>query len=134
MGECETKICSHVNCSREQRIWLRKKIQSHNFKKTSSTGISDVALHPYCIFCGSIKNVSDDNSKKIGYWINILSKITREYNISQIQKRLVIQELEKNDSFEDIYSITGTAQREFFVKTVKKYCRLSEQIIDSYVF
>jgi hypothetical protein len=134
MGECQTEICSHVSCNREQRIWLVKAIQNHNFRKTSSTGISDVALHPYCVFCGIVKNISDDPSKKIGYWINILSKITREYNISQIQKRLVIQELEKNDSFVDLYSVTGTAQREFFVKTVKKYCSLSEQIIDSFVF
>ncbi len=134
MGEYQTEICSHISCNREQRIWLRKTIENHNFKKTSSTGISDVALHPYCILCGIIKNISDDPSKKIGYWINILSKITRDYNISQIQKRLVIQELEKNDSFEDLYSITGTAQKEFFVKIVKKHCGISEQIIDSYVF
>jgi len=133
MGECQTEKCFHISCNREQRIWLNKKVENNYFKKTSSTGITDVTMHPYCIFCGSIKNISDDRPKKLGHWINILSKISKEYKISKIQKRLVIKELGKNDYFDDFYSITGSEQKEIFVKTIRKYCKISEETIYSYI-
>ena len=133
MGECQIEKCFHISCKREQKVWLNKKIENNYFKKTSSTGISDVVLHPYCIFCGSIKNITDDRPKKIGYWINILSRITREYKISKIQERLVIKDLEKNDYFDDLYSIKGSEQKEIFIKTIRKYYKLSEETLDSYI-
>jgi hypothetical protein len=127
--------CSHESCSREHRIWLPKTINYlENMRSTSSSGRSDVSLHYWCVLCGNIQNISDDRSKKIGYWINILSKMTRECSLTQSQKRLIIMELESNEPFEDMYGTTGSAQRKVFVNAVKKYCNLCESTIDSFIF
>ena len=58
--------CSHLNCGREQRVWLQKDSDfSKDFRKKSSTGLSDVALHPWCVLCGCIKNISGKSTKNI---------------------------------------------------------------------
>ena len=127
--------CSHINCSREQRVWLQKDSDlSKDFRKKSSTGLSDVALHHWCVLCGCVKNISDDRPKKMGYWVNIISKIERECFVAQSQKRLIIKELEKNELFEDMYGTTGSAQKELFVKTAKKYLKLREETIYSFIY
>lgn len=126
--------CSHESCGREHRIWLPKTLTWSKTTRTTSNGRSDVSLHYWCALCGCVQNMSDDRPKKMGYWINILSKMAREYSVTQSQKRLVIKELESNDLFEDMYGTTGSAQKEVFVEAVKKYCRLCESTIDSFVF
>jgi len=70
----------------------------------------------------------------MGYWINILSKMGREYSLTQSQKRLVIKTLESNEFFEDMYGTTGSAQQEVFVKIVQNYSKLGENTIDSFIF
>lgn len=134
MGQHMAK-CSHESCSREYRTWLPK-ATTHlgNMKSSSSNGRSDVSLHYWCVLCGCVQNISDDRPQKIGYWINILSKMARECSLTQSQKRLVVKELESNEPFEDMYGTTGSAQREVFVNTVKKYCNLCESAIDSFIF
>ena len=39
-----------------------------------------------------------------------------------------------DEHFEDLYVITGSAQKEVFIKTVKKYCKLNESMIYSYIY
>jgi hypothetical protein len=127
--------CSHVNCWREQRIWIPESITfSDSIKSISSTGLSDVSLHYWCIHCGCIQNKTDDRPKKLGYWINIFSKMEREYYFTQAQKRLIIKELESNEDFIDLYRTTGTAQRKIFAHIVKKYCHFDQSKINSYIF
>jgi len=126
--------CCHESCGREHRIWLPETIARSEGRATSNSGRSDVSLHYWCALCGCVQNMSDDRPKKMGYWINILSKMAREFSITQSQKRLVIKELESNDLFEDMYGTTGSAQKEVFVEAVKKYCKLCESTIDSFVF
>jgi hypothetical protein len=60
--------------------------------------------------------------------------MARECSLTQSQKRLVVKGLESNGPFEDMYGTTGSAQREVFVNTVKKYCNLCESAIDSFIF
>jgi len=127
--------CSHESCGRKHRIWLPKTFTSpENTRTTSSSGKSDVSLHYWCVLCGCVQNISDDRPKKMGYWIDILSKIAQEYLVTQSQKRLIIKELESNEYFDDIYGITGSAQEEIFVKTIQKYCKFPENTISSFIF
>ena len=126
--------CKHESCGRENRIWLPKYSQmSDDTRDISSSSRSDIALHHWCVNCGCIKNISDDRPKRMGYWMNILSGIATDQSLSQIQKRLVVKELESYEHFEDLYGITGSAQKEIFVKTLKKYCKLNESMIYSYI-
>ena len=126
--------CCNESCGREHRIWLPETIARSEGRTTSSSGRSDVSLHYWCALCGCVQNMSDDRPKKMGYWINILSKMAREFSITQSQERLVIKELEKNKLFEDMYGTTGSAQKELFVKTAKKYLKLREETIDSFIY
>jgi hypothetical protein len=128
-------VCSHKSCGREQRVWLPKNINVlDNIRNKSSSGTSDTALHHWCILCGCVKNISDDHARKMGYWINVLSKIARKSSVTQSQKRLVIKELESYEYFDDLYCTTGSIQREVFVRVVKKHCSLCENMIDSFIY
>lgn len=115
--------CSHKSCSHEENIWLPIEI-SHS---------SEAALHPWCIHCGLVKNISDDRSHRMGYWMNILSKMSYHFSFTQCQKRLIAKELESYVEFEDIYGTTGSSQKEMFSKIVRKYCSLSRNNIDSFL-
>ena len=128
--------CHHDSCGREDRIWLpNNAISSYDMGFTDNKGKScDVSLHYWCVLCGCVKDISDDRPQKMGYWVNILSSISKEYKVTQSQKRLVVKELESYEYFDDIYGITGSSQRDVFVKAVKKFCGISERAINSFVF
>jgi len=115
--------CPHKSCSHEENIWLPIENRLE----------SEAALHPWCVHCGLIKNISDDRPKKIGHWMNILSRLSYYSSITQCQKRLVSRELESYKEFYDTYGVTGSAQKEMFVKIVKKYCSIGENNIDSFL-
>ena len=116
--------CYHESCGNEGRVWLP---EGRSLK-------SDVSLHHWCIHCGVVKNISDDRPKKMGYWMNVLSRIAKRFSLTQSQKRLVVKELESDECFDDLYGTTGSAQKEVFVETVKKYCSLHESIINLYIY
>jgi len=115
--------CLHKSCSYEDRIWLPIRDDLS----------SDAVLHPWCINCGLIKNISDDRSRKIGYWMNILSKISNRFSITQCQKRLIANEITASNEFGDTYGITGFSQKEMFIKIIKKYCNINHNTIDAFI-
>ena len=126
--------CCHESCGCEERIWLPKGSKTLvDIIVTSSSGLSDVAPHRWCIHCGLVKNISDDKPKKIGFWINILSMVTKKYFVTQSQIRLITKELNSYESFNDLYGTTGSSQKEAFIKVVKKYCNIHESIINSFI-
>ena len=116
--------CSHTICNKEQRLWLHE------------TGriTSDISLHCWCVFCGTIQNNTDDRPRKMGYWMNILWKIEKRFSLTQVQKRLIVKALESHDSFDDLFSISGSSQKEAFIQIVKKYCNIPESKINSFIF
>ena len=116
--------CTHRSCNGEKRSWLP--IEEYSG--------ADVKLHPWCVHCGVVKNISEDRGHKIGYWTNILSKIAERFSIKQIQKRLIAKELTSHELFNDTYCITGFSQKELFKKIVKKYCNINEYNIDSFIY
>ncbi|MEA2055065.1 MAG: hypothetical protein U9O96_08200 [Candidatus Thermoplasmatota archaeon] len=116
-------MCLHTSCGSEERVWLPLR----NDEK------SEVALHPWCTKCGTVKNISSDKAKKMGYWTNILARISQRFNVAQAQKRLAAKELEAYDGFDDVYSLTGSSQQKIFVEVVKKYFNLREKTIYSFL-
>lgn len=90
-----------------------------------------VLLQPYCMHCGAVKNISWDRTKKIGYYINILSELSRIYKISDAQIRLIVNELNKIQDFEDGYCMTGSAQEFHFIRIVRNYSAIPENAIKS---
>ena len=116
--------CHHNSCGREEKIWL----------PTSSSFRSEAALHPWCLHCGLVKNISDDRPYKIGYWMNVLSRVAQRFSITQCQKRLMAKELELHTCFSDPYGITGSSQKEAFLKIVGKYSGLQLSNIDTLIY
>ena len=116
-------ICSHESCGREDKIWL----------PVDSSGKSEALLHPWCKHCGLVKNISDDRPKKIGHWMNVLSKISYHQSLKQCQRRLIAKELQSCEEFIDLYGITGSAQKDLFIKIMKKYCNINTKNIDSFI-
>lgn len=117
-------LCNHKSCEYDKRVWL----PLHNNRG------SDLALHPWCEECGLVKNISDDRPRGIGYWMNVLSRIVNRFSITQCQKRLVVKRLDAYECFDDMYGITGSTQKEIFVKIVKNYCSLHEKSIDPFIY
>ena len=116
-------MCSHESCKKDEKIWLPV---DYNSK-------SEANLHHWCIHCGLVKDISDDQPKKIGHWMNTLSKISHHLSFTQCQKRLIANELRTCEEFEDLYGITGSAQRNLFIKVMEKYCNINRTNIDSFI-
>jgi len=57
----------------------------------------------------------------------------KEKLITDTQIRLISKELIDRENFEDKYWMRGSAQEEMFIKTVRKYCNLSEAYIKSFL-
>jgi hypothetical protein len=93
-------------------------------------------LHPYCNKCGTVKNVSSDRGKKMGYFVTALSRIrkmlaAKGYKVSDAQIRLILKELGEVDGFEDAWWITFSRQREIFIRIVHKYIRVSRDFLEA---
>ena len=116
-------VCKHESCGRECRVWL-----------PIENVFSDIVPHPWCKNCGVIKNISDDRPKELGYWINILSRISNQYKLKKVQTRLVSKYLESNNNFNDLYGITGSAQKKEFIRAISSICKIPKNPIYSLIY
>ena len=115
--------CAHKSCGSDDKVWLPFEVAGAN---------KGLKSHPYCVRCGSVKNISSDRARSIGYYVNVLARMGhRTGGITKVQTRLIVKALEGCDGFEDSYSMTGYAQRNMFIDAVKKYCNLSEHLVSS---
>ena len=118
--------CVHEDCGYDERLWLPINDEPANTVK-----------HPYCKHCGVVRNLSVDRAVGVGYFMNVLSSMKRanrkEKLITDVQVRLISKELIGMDDFEDVYWIRGSSQEDLFIKTVRKYCNLSESYIRSFL-
>lgn len=112
--------CKHKSCGSKEKLWL----------PYVSRGVEYcLKLHPYCVYCGAVKNISTDMPKRSGYYINILSQIRKSFRMSDAQVRLIVNELNSIEDFEDPYWTTGFAQEIMFMAVLKKYCNFQEAAI-----
>lgn len=96
-----------------------------------------IKLHPHCEFCGLVKNITSDKAKRIGYFENAIGKLKedlkkRNYNVTQVQTRLIIQELEENN-INEIYSNSFSNQKKMFSEVVSKYIKVNKDFVLKYV-
>ena len=112
----ENMSCDHKMCGNIQKVWLPFEVRGH---------MKGLKSHPYCLNCGAIKNISSDRAKKIGYFMNILSR----FPITKVQGRLIAKDMEEFGGFEDSFSISSFIQEQIFINIVKKYSSLSEHTI-----
>ena len=101
-----------------------------------NTQTGSLKLHPYCGRCGTIKNISSDRGKKFSYFIKALSDLRKVlekkgYKISEAQIRLIANELSRVEGFSDLWWITFSKQKEIFIDVVRKYVRVSREVIEN---
>ena len=95
-------------------------------------------LHPYCNKCGTLKNISSDRGKMLSYFIMALSRLRkilneRGYKVSEAQIRLIVKELSEVEGFDDIWWITFSKQKEIFIRIVRKYIRVSRELLEAII-
>jgi len=105
-----TTHCKHKSCGATEKVWLPYEFDDRG---------RGLRPHSYCIHCGVVQNVSSDRAKSMGYYTNILAKMS----ITKVQMRLIVKDLE-NRNFDNIYFMTGAEQREVFSSVVQKYCHV----------
>ncbi len=108
--------CNHKICGNTQKIWLPYGVRGH---------IKGLKPHPYCLLCGSVKDISSDRAKSLGYYMNILANLP----LKKVQIRLIAKDMEDIGDFEDGFSISSYIQEQIFINIIKKYSGLSEHTI-----
>ncbi|MFO7967360.1 MAG: hypothetical protein R6U44_07155 [Archaeoglobaceae archaeon] len=94
-----------------------------------------IGIHPFCDNCGTVKNISSDRGKKLSYFIRSLSSLRKKlryvgYHVSDAQMRLISNELESREEFQDLWWVTFSRQKELFVSIVQKYFKVSPDVIE----
>lgn len=115
--------CDHKSCGNTEKVWLPYQFQGREL---------GLKPHPYCVKCGIVKNMSSERPKKIGFFVNIVASIGKQYKVTQVQMRLVAQALEKSD-IEDDWGLDRRQQEEMFVNLAMKYLGLSENAIREFL-
>ena len=123
-GTTVRKSCDHESCGREQYVWF----------PTNSSLHAEVRKHPWCKHCGVLKNISDDQPKKMGYWTNILARIRSEFQLTHVQTRLISVSLKNHDAFNDLYGNSFTSQKEVFSEMVTKYTKCSKKELEDWFY
>ncbi len=90
-----------------------------------------LAPHPFCEICGLVRNIGPDRPRKMGFFIDVLSKIERyleeeskkggKPKLIEAQKRLIVKEMQSEELFQDLYGTLASAQKEKFTEIVQKY-------------
>ena len=126
--------CKHISCPAKRGAWL---------PLITSVGFNAyLKRHPYCQECGTVKNISGDKAKTIGFYTDVLAAM-REYTnnrrsiipkLTETQVRLIAKELESNDLFHDTYGANLDIQKNKFIEEVRKYRPdLTEDFIKSFL-
>lgn len=115
--------CKHVNCGTKEKVWLQYVYQGRE---------RGLMPHVYCTKCGLVKSASSDKPRRLGYYINIVAMLGKEVKVTEVQMRLISMELEKQ-GLDDIYSMDRHCQEKLFIKVVKQYVNVSEQIINKFL-
>ena len=115
--------CDHHICGKEEQVWL----------PSADIRYGACEKHPWCTSCGVVKNISDDQPKHFGYWMNLFSHISSKIPITQVQKRLVVKELYHQECFQDLFGSYGSDQKTLFIKILSKYINLDSLDLDEII-
>jgi hypothetical protein len=128
--------CIHKPVSSQDAVWLppHDKSDSH----------IPAQRRVYCLGCGSVKYQGSDKAKKLGFFMNLLSKINEQISkenrrgvkhvksITEVQKRLMIREMESNDIFMDPWVSTRKLQLAVFRRMLRRYCpNLTDTLLEA---
>jgi len=89
-----------------------------------------LAPHPYCEKCGLVRNVGPDRPRKVGFYMEVLSRIEKhlkeehdkggKYKLTEAHKRLMVKKIQDDEVFFDLYGVMASTQEERFMEIVQE--------------
>jgi hypothetical protein len=113
--------CNHKSCGSTEKIWMPHTYQDRE---------CGLKPHQYCTKCGLIKGITSERIHSVGYFINILASLGKDYKIAQVQMRLISQDLEKS-GIDDSYGIDKYQQEKLFLDIVMRYLNVPERAVSN---
>ena len=101
MPECEHKISGS-----KEKVWLPYYFEGRD---------RGLKPHPYCTECGLIKNLSSERLHSIGFFMNAVAELGKRYKITQVQIRLIVQEMDKQ-TLGDKFGMDRRQQEKLFIE------------------
>jgi hypothetical protein len=98
--------CEHQKSGSREKIWLPY------YYKDRDRGLKP---HPFCTECGLINNLSQDRPRSIGFFMNAIAELGKNYKIAQVQTRLIALEMEKQ-ALDDTFGMDRQQQEMLFVE------------------
>jgi hypothetical protein len=111
--------CDHRSCGTKEKVWLPYVYEGRD---------RGLKPHPYCAECGLVKNLSSERPRQIGYFINVIAQIGQLYKIAQVQVRLLVLEMQKQN-LEDSYGMDRQQQEKLFLDLAKKHLNVPERVV-----
>ena len=118
---------AHRECSSRDRVWLAREHEAP----------SSLAKHPYCVGCGTVRNLTWPQARPLGYYLTgvatlkvYLERSPLRTKLAQVQTHLITTQLTSRLEFEDPYGTPGQAQREAYVRVIRSVrSDLDEELI-----
>ncbi|MGD0951595.1 MAG: hypothetical protein ABR985_04250 [Methanotrichaceae archaeon] len=111
--------CVHKDCGTGEKVWMPY------FFKGRVRGLKP---HPYCSECGLVKNLSSERPRQIGYFINLISELGKQYKIAKVQVRLMVLEMQKQ-GLQDSYGMDRQQQEKLFLEIAKRCLNVPERAV-----
>jgi len=118
--------CIHRPVSAQDAVWLPPDDKKENHTPAQK--------RIFCLGCGSVKYQGSDKAKRIGFFTNLMSKINQQIikehrrgvkglrRITEVQKRLMVREMEADEIFSDNWISTHKLQVQAFKRLLKRHC------------
>ncbi len=107
---------AHEECGSRERLWLDRERRSP----------ASAALHPYCIACGTVKDLTLPRARPLGFYLaglahlrDCLERSTLHTKLAQVQTHLIAQRLAASGEFDDPYGTPGRRQLEAYADAVR---------------
>ena len=111
----EPPVHRHTDCGSRDRLWLAREPRSE----------STAAPHPFCIHCGTVKDLTLPRAKPLGYYLSGVAHLAEHLErsnlhakLAQVHRHLMTSRLATRPEFEDPYGTPGQAQLETYVQVV----------------
>lgn len=128
--------CIHKPVSHQDAVWLPPDDKSDSHIPAQR--------RIFCLGCGKVKYQGSDRAKKLGFFMNLISKINDQVAkeqrrgvkhikpITEVQKRLMTREMESNEMFMDTWMSTRKHQMVLFRRILRRHCpNLTDTLIEA---
>jgi|GEM_PF-1030773 len=118
---------THQDSGGREAVWLAKEPEES----------ASVARHPFCVVCGTVRNLSLPKAHPLGYYLSGLAALKEHLEhaplrpkLAQVQTHLIASRLASRPEFEDSYGTPGRAQLHAYVDVIRSIrADLEEELI-----